>query len=67
MGPITTIKNKDNFPGPGSYKVYSEFGDLPKLKKRKYKKKKKKSKKNELSLSTNSPSSFIFKYFQKWN
>ena len=43
MGPLTTFGGrKDNFPGPGSYKVYSEFGDIPKLKKRKNKKKKKK-------------------------
>ena len=31
MGIRFNEKRKDNYPGPGSYKVYSEFGDLPKI------------------------------------
>ena len=37
MGVRFNEKRKDNYPGPGSYKVYSEFGDLPKIKRRKFK------------------------------
>ena len=42
FGSRFNIHKSDNFPGPGSYRVYSEFGDLPKVKRRKFKFKKRK-------------------------
>lgn len=47
MGSRFNTSVKDNYPGPGSYKIYSEFGDLPKVKRRKFKFRKKKDEQPE--------------------
>ena len=47
FGSRYNIHKADNTPGPGAYRVYSEFGDLPKIKRRKFKFRKKIEKEEE--------------------
>ena len=47
FGSRYNIHKSDNTPGPGAYRVYSEFGDLPKIKRRKFKFRKKEEEKKD--------------------